>query len=98
MRRISDMHHCRLHLLVHSSGEEMSMYCERCGEEPVLELMYCYTCEMNLCETCYGRSDNEQCRACRIADHDNEAVSIQALEAQQEREKLAAWNEGRPRT
>jgi len=43
----------------------MSAYCDGCGEEPDFDLQMCYSCGKNLCESCFGSSTFDACRACR---------------------------------
>ena len=40
------------------------MYCQRCGEEPEIDLELCPECGENLCEGCWGDKTIEICGDC----------------------------------
>lgn len=40
------------------------MYCDECGEEPVVSLEQCPKCKKCLCESCWGDKTQIYCSAC----------------------------------
>ena len=51
----------------------MTAYCDRCGEEPVIDLTVCVVCGQALCESCMANKWGDECRE-RQVDVDRRAA------------------------